>query len=174
MSVDSRRARVYRRISPSSYPPLVLLLEHIGGVQVEGWRGARARTSEFGVAPVTDGDFFEVPIHDEVDERCAAEDAVSDEIAAYPVEAGADGGADDDDRQSHLWIEILSRVEIFAATHWTSIDGAIVADRFADRQGDPASASAAPNGARGVGGSDGKTGITLWTFGEDLHVAYVV
>src|SRR2546426_2510453 len=118
--------------SPSSNPPLVLLLEHIGRVQVEGWRGARVRTSEFGVAPVTDGHFFDVPVHDEVDERCAAEDAVGDEVAAEPVEAGTDSGADDDDRQSHLRIEIFAHVEIFAATHRTSIDRAIVADRFAD------------------------------------------
>ena len=139
-------------------------------MQVESWRAARVRTSKFGVAPVTNGHFFEAPIYDEVDERCAAQDAVGDEIAAEPVEAGADAGAHDDDRQSHLRIEIFARVEIFAATHRTSIDRAIVADRFADRQRNAASAPAALNGARGVGGSDGETGITLRTFDEDLQV----
>ena len=154
------------------------MFQNVSRVQIEGGRSARVRPSELGVAPVAHRHFFEPLINDEVDERGAAEDAVGDQVAAEPVEAGADRGADGDDSQSDFGIEVFARVEIGAGAQGTSIDRPIVANRLADRQGNAAAAAAARDGTRRVdggdgtrrvGGGDGKSGVTLWTLRENLQ-----
>ena len=43
------------RLSPAD-PPLVLLLEHVCGVEIEGARGSRVGAAEFRVAAIADGE----------------------------------------------------------------------------------------------------------------------
>src|SRR3954452_13439652 len=91
----SGRAASAARLPPSDLP-LVLLLEDIGGMQVEGGGGAAIRAAELGVAALADRHVLETTVDDEIDERRRAQDAVGDQVLAEPVEPGADQGADDD------------------------------------------------------------------------------
>src|SRR5262249_41729742 len=87
------RAAVSRssRLS-STDSPLVLLLENVSGVEIEGAGGSRVGSAEFRVAAIADGEILEPPVDNQVDERGGGEDAVGDQVAAVPVEAGADQG----------------------------------------------------------------------------------
>src|SRR5262245_49210482 len=90
-----RRAITQLPDSSSPYPPLILQLEHVRGVQVERRRFADVRAPELGVASIADRDVLEPPVDDEIDERGGCQDPVRDEIAAEPIEGGADQRADD-------------------------------------------------------------------------------
>ena len=81
--------------SPPPDAPFVFLFEDIRRVEVEGGRGARIGAAEFGVTTITDGDVLQASVHHEIDERRASEDGVRDQIAAEPVEHGADDRARD-------------------------------------------------------------------------------
>ena len=128
-------------------------------MQVEGGRGARVAAAKFRVAAVADGDVLQPPVHDQIDQRRGREDAVRDQIAAEPVEAGADQGADDDDGEADLRIEILADVEIGAVADGAAIDRAIFAQRRRDVQRDRPAAAAALDLVRRVRGVNRQTGV---------------
>jgi len=138
-------------------------------VQVEGGRAAFVLAAELGVTAVADGEVLQSAIHDEIDERRRPENAVRDQIAAEPVEAGADERADDDDGEADLGIEVLADVEIGTGTDGTAIDGGAGAHRPGDRQRDFASAATARDRRRHISGVNRQTRIAFRTLREDLH-----
>src|SRR5439155_11584604 len=85
---------------PPADPPLVLLLEDVGRVQIE----VRSRTPIFSaklrVAAIAHGDIAETPVDDKINQCGKRENAVGDKVSTEPVEAGADERADDDDREA--------------------------------------------------------------------------
>src|SRR6185436_5222242 len=92
--------------SPAAYLSLVLLLQHVGGMQIEVGCCPLILPPELGVASIAYGDVPQTAVDDQVDERGGRKDAVGNEVFAKPVEHGADERADDNDRQPHLRIEI--------------------------------------------------------------------
>src|SRR4051812_29633094 len=106
----------------SPYPPLVLQLEDVRGMQVERRCTVRERTAELRVAAIAHRQILQPSVDRQIDQRRRRENAVGDEIAAEPVEAGADQRADDDNREPQLGIEILAQVEVAAFTDRAAID----------------------------------------------------
>ena len=146
-------------ISPFPLPPLVLLFQDIGGVEIEGGSRARVRPAKFGVTAVADGQDREPAVDRQVDEHCDAQQAVRNQIAAEPVEHGADERADHDDGEADLGIEVLARVEIAALTDRTDVDGIVVTKFRADGERNLAAASSAADGGGPVNGINRQAGI---------------
>ena len=71
-------------------------------MEVEGGRGPRIGAAELGVAAIADGDVLQASVDHEIDERRASEDAVRDQIAAEPVEHGADDRARGDEEAHQM------------------------------------------------------------------------
>src|SRR5262249_23502258 len=147
-------------------------LEDVGGVEVEGRRAALISAAEFAVAAVAYRHVLQLAVDDEIDQRGPGQDAVGNEIAAEPVEGGAYQPADDDDRQPDFRIEILANVEVRTLADRASIDRAILCHRAGHVQRDVASAAAARDASRTIGGIDGQTGVALRTLHENVHVRY--
>ena len=87
-----RRARNATEVAtvvglPLADLPLVLRLEQVGGVQVEGPRRPVVAAAELGVAPVADGEVAQPAVDGEVDEGGGGENAVGDEVEAEVIES---------------------------------------------------------------------------------------
>src|SRR5262245_39694732 len=101
-------------------------------MQIKGRSRAAICASKFAVAAIADRHVFQPAIHDEIDECRRSENAVREEIPADKVEPGADRSADDHHRESHLWIEVLTYVEVGSLADRAAIDGTILADGVGD------------------------------------------
>ena len=156
-------------LSPPPDASLVLLLEYISRMKIEGGSGSRVGAAEFGVTAVTDREIFQPPVNKQIDERRTAENAVRDEVASKPVEDAADERADDHHGQPDLRIEILSPVEIGAVTHRAAIDSTIGPQRVADLQADAVPAPSALDFIRLLIAADGQAGVTIRASREDLQ-----
>src|SRR5262249_19166271 len=136
--------------SAAADAPLVLDLEDVGGVEVEGRSTSLIPAAEFAAAAVAPRHVLQTTVTTATDHGSDGQNAVGDEIAAEPVEAGADERADDDDRQPDLWIEVLANVEVRALADRASIDGAILGHGARHVQSDVASAAATLDAGRTI------------------------
>src|SRR5262249_10292253 len=157
--------------SSPAYPPLILLLKHVRGVQIEGGGGAFVCAAKLRVAAITDRAVLQPSVDDEIDEDGGGENAVRDQVAAEVIKAGADRPADDHDGQAHLRVEVLARVEVGAAAHRAAVDGGIAALGLGDAQRNPGPAAAAANLTRCVRGGNRQAGVALRAPRQNLHDA---
>src|SRR4051812_19258235 len=110
------------------------------------------------MAAVAHGDEPDESIDDEIDEHNAAKHRVRNDVAVEPVEYGADHGAERDDRDADLRIEVLADVKISARADGTSIDGVIGSEILGHVERNGRAAAAALDCRRAIRGGDRQTG----------------